>query len=465
MDQSTSDIVIFFGRFHPMVLHLPIGLLFIASVIEVLSRFRRFKRYKPAVGLTLLLGAASAAVTAVLGYMLAQSGEYGEDLLFVHQWSGFAVVVISVMAFLLHQRSQTKTSSKLHKAYILAMCLTVIAVLAAGHFGGSLTHGSEYLTEYMPGTLRTLAGLPPKEQAEIKKITNLNEALVFKDIIYPILDARCTSCHNKSKSKGDLQMQTAEVLMKGGKNGPVFVGGNAQRSEMIKRLHLPENDDKHMPPDGKKQLTEGQVQLLAWWINEGASFDKTVSQLNTNEEMRAVLNTLLDPDVNKTEVQKLLASEVNPADEQALWRLQNEGVRITTLGGDVHWLQASISQSELGDSVMHHLSKVSEQLTWLDLAETSVSDKALSSVSEFKNLTRLYLENTKITDQGLQYLKDMPYLEYVNLYGTQVSDKGIQYLTGLKSLKKLYIWKTQVSKEGAATFQETLPGVEVNYGE
>lgn len=448
-----------------MILHLPIGFLLIAFVLEILSRFKQFARYKPAVGIVLLLGAASVAVTAVLGYMLAQAGGYNKYLLSLHQWMGFSVVIFSLVAYILHRQSQIRSSAVLDKAYISVMSLMAIALMAAGHFGGSLTHGSGYLTQYMPNTLRGLAGLPVKEKKEIKKITNLNEAVVFTDIVYPILDARCISCHNESKSKADLQMHTVKGLIKGGENGPVFIPGNADASEMIKRVHLPENDEKHMPPEGKTQLTDEQVKLLSWWIEEGASFDKKVAEVHVSDEVKAVLNALIAPDADKSEVQKLLASQIRRADDKVLSQLQDEGVRISTLGEDVYWLQASVVKIQPDDSLVNHLSKVSEQITWLDLGETSVTDKELSSFGKFRNLTRLHLENTLVTDEGLRHLKDLSYLEYLNLYGTRVSDKGIQYLTGLKNLKKLYVWQTQVTKEGAALIKQSLPEVDVNHGE
>lgn len=464
MEQGASDIVIFFGRFHPLILHLPIGFLVIAFALEVLSRFERFRAYKPAVGFVLLLGAASAVVAAALGYMLAQAGGYNEDLLAIHQWAGIGVAVAAIAALVLHRQSQSKGSAVLDKAYLSVLSLMVISLTVAGHYGGSLTHGSDYLTQYMPNGLRSIAGLPPRKSKEIKKITNLNEAVVFTDIIYPILDARCTSCHNDSKRKGDLMMHTREALLTGGENGPIFTAGNALESPMIQRIHLPENDEDHMPPEGKSQLTDEQVELLTWWVEEGASFDKTVAQLNVDEEMQAVLNTLVDPNANKTEVEILLASEIPPADAQSLAQLQSAGVQVMPLAAQVHWLQASIVQSHSGDSLMQGLTKVSEQLTWLDLGGTATTDKALSSIAQCKNLTRLHLENTQVTDAGLQHLKEMPYLEYLNLYGTQVSDEGIQQLSSLKNLKKLYVWQTQVTKEGALQLQKALPGLEVNLG-
>jgi hypothetical protein len=113
---------------------------------------------------------------------------------------------------------------------------------------------------------------------------------------------------------------------------------------------------------------------------------------------------------------------------------------------------------------MFFLTKVSEQLTWLNLSGTLYSDQALSFIGEFKNLTRLHLQNSKITGQELKYMKNLPYLEYLNLYGTQVNNEDIQQLSGLKNLRKLYVWQTNVTEQGAMQLQKHLPDLEVNLG-
>ena len=461
---ETPDIVLFFGRFHPLILHLPIGFLALAFLLEILSRFERFRAYRPAVGLTLLLGAASAAVAAILGYMLAQGGGYGEDLLSLHQWLGIGTAVLAIVSFILYQQRNKQVNPVMDKAYVSTLSVMILVLMGAGHFGGSLTHGSDYLTQYMPNTLRKLAGMPAKESKEIKPITNLEEAVVYSDIIYPIFDTRCVSCHNPDKKKGELMMHTAEALLEGGENGPIFVAGDPEKSEMLLRIHLPEEDDDHMPPDGKSQLTDEQVALLTWWVAQGAPFDKTVAEVSVDEETQAVLNTLVDPNANKSEVEVLLASEVAPADEQTVANLQQRGVMIMPLAEKVHWLQVNVPRSASADSLMNELGKASEQITWLDFGNTATTDEALETLPQFKNVTRLHLENTQVTDAGLAFIAKLPYLEYLNLYGTQVTDEGIQQLGSLPNLRKLYLWQTQVTEQGAAQLQEANPQIEVNIG-
>jgi uncharacterized membrane protein len=464
MEQEVSDLIIFFGRFHPFFLHLPIGFLIIGVTLEILSRFKRYSQYKPAVGLVLYLGAASALVAAGLGYMLAQEGGYNEDLLSIHQWSGISLVIFTIVAALLHWQRQRNAAAYIDKVYITMLLLMMVTLTITGHYGGSLTHGTEYLTQYMPNGIRMVAGLDPKKRITIKKITNLEEAEVFNDIIYPILDSRCTSCHNSSKQKGDLMMHTEEALLKGGESGPILIAGNGEESEMIKRILLPENDEEHMPPKGKSQLTEEQIFLLQWWVDEGAPFNKTIAEVKVDEKAQAVLNTLVDPHANKTEVEKLLISKVQPADKQVINQLKEKGVQVSPLAADTYWLQSKISTDQPMDSLIPVLSRVSEQLTWLDLGGTPTTDMDLSHISKFNNLTRLHLENTKISGEGLMHLENLYYLEYLNLYGTPINDKDLQQLAILKNLKKLFVWQTMVTEEGAIQLQKALPGLEVNLG-
>ncbi|MEX2233086.1 MAG: c-type cytochrome domain-containing protein [Cyclobacteriaceae bacterium] len=465
MEQETSDWILFFGRFHPLVLHLPIGFLILAFSLELLSRFDRFSQYKYAVGFVLLAGAVSAVVAAMLGYMLSQEGGYDADLLAAHQWTGIGVAIAALSAYFLRMKSGS--TRVFDKTYLTVMSLMMVFLLVAGHYGGSLTHGSDFLVQYMPDGIRSVAGLSEEQEREVNQITNLQEAEVFDNIIYPILDARCTSCHNKEKRKGELMMQTREGLMKGGENGPVLLPGNAEKSSLVQRIHLPEMDDDHMPPKGKRQLTDEQVELLTWWVNEGAPFEKRVMAMNLNEKILSILNTLVDPDANKTEVEILLASPVKPVDEKTLKALKIRGVVARPVSAEVNWLQANANSAHNHpvDSLMAAFADVSEQLTWLNLGETGATDKILSSIAMFKNLTRLSLEKTKVTDEGLKHLEGLSYLEYLNLYGTNISDKGIQQLAGLKNLRKLYVWQTKVTIAGADSLRRALPALEINLGQ
>lgn len=464
MEERSSDWILFLGRFHPLVLHLPIGFLALAFIMECMSRFRRFHQYRAPVGFVLAVGAASALATTVLGLMLAEGGGYDEDVLSSHQWTGIGVCVFSIMALAFRRLSQKRTSLSADRLYIGTMTAMVITIAVAGHYGGSLTHGSDYLTRYMPDNLRALAGLPEQRHYEKKIITNLDSAVVYADIIDPILYAHCTSCHNESKSKGDLMMHSPEAMLKGGETGQLFIAGDADGSLMMERILLPEDHDDHMPPKGKSQLSDEQIRLLAWWINEGAPFDKRISQVNIPADVQSLLDELVEPGANKSEVEILLTSKASPVSEQTLTQFKMKGVRLEPLSDEIHWLQADVAPYVAADSLLHSFTSISKDLTWLSLAGTSTTDEGLSHLADFTFVTRLHLGNTSITDEGLKHLRSLTYLESLNLYGTNVSDEGLKQLSDLKNLRVLYLWQTRVTNEGVATLQKALPNLKINVG-
>ncbi len=80
---------------------------------------------------------------------------------------------------------------------------------------------------------------------------------VFSAAVLPVFENSCVSCHGPEKSKGDLRVDSFAALSKGGENGPVVVPGKPADSKLMKRLLLPLEDEEHMPPEGKPQLTPG----------------------------------------------------------------------------------------------------------------------------------------------------------------------------------------------------------------
>jgi uncharacterized membrane protein len=84
-----QDLITFIGRFHPLWVHLPIGFLMIAVFFKAYVVLGKKPAMQEAVNFALLLGAISALIAAVLGFMLSQSGGYDGDLLDIHLVAGW----------------------------------------------------------------------------------------------------------------------------------------------------------------------------------------------------------------------------------------------------------------------------------------------------------------------------------------------------------------------------------------
>jgi uncharacterized membrane protein/mono/diheme cytochrome c family protein len=259
----------FIGRFHPLVVHLPIGILLIALLLHALSRKEKYKPLHHAVPLLILFGAFTALFSCITGYLLSGNDDYDETLVSQHMWMGIAVTSVS---FFLYFQFTSKPFS-LYKN-ITAIVL-LIGISITGHLGGSLTHGSDYLS----APLKNIFSSSKEVEYKILPLKNAQEAKVYSDVVKPILQTRCYSCHNENKQKGSLRMDDSLLLMKGGKHGVIIDLKDLSSSELLERIQLPADNEKHMPPKQKLQLTESQVALLHWWISNGASFTHKVKEL------------------------------------------------------------------------------------------------------------------------------------------------------------------------------------------
>ena len=94
----------------------------------------------------------------------------------------------------------------------------------------------------------------------------------YEKQLLPLLKDNCLPCHNKTTTKGGLNMETVELMLKGGDNGPGLVRGDGAKS-LIYQAAAGEWDSE-MPPKNNKvsavPLTGGQLALLKQWLDEGA---------------------------------------------------------------------------------------------------------------------------------------------------------------------------------------------------
>src|SRR6478609_2433134 len=111
----------------------------------------------------------------------------------------------------------------------------------------------------------------PLSVAPLKRNTPVN----FEDEILPFLKQSCLACHNQTKAKADLILETPQTILKGGESGPAVVPGKPQDSLLLdvathsKKPFMPPADNKVNAPN----LTPDQLALLKLWVEQGASGD------------------------------------------------------------------------------------------------------------------------------------------------------------------------------------------------
>src|SRR5882672_2974549 len=147
-----GDLSQFVGRFHPLVVHLPIALLLLAPLLECFGLFRRWSHLRESAGFVLTLASISAFIAVFLGWLLAWSGAYEGKLVTSHMWGGFSLAVAIFLCCLLRLWDI--------RVYRIALVATLALLAWTSDKGGKLTHGESFMTRYVPNSLRSLLHIP-----------------------------------------------------------------------------------------------------------------------------------------------------------------------------------------------------------------------------------------------------------------------------------------------------------------
>ncbi len=298
MRGSQSDFLTFVGRFHPLAVHLPIGLFVLVAVAELASLSPRLRpRIDPALGLVLPLTVVAAFGSFVLGHLLARDGGFAAHTLALHRRLEFVAVLgtaLSLGAWGYQAYAESRSARGLYRLVLFS----TFGVLSIGaHFGGTLSRGDTYLSKYAPGRLTPLLGGGPAPAAapapSAAPSAKAAQPLLFADVVQPILRRRCVECHGPDKVKGKLRLDSLEALNKGGENGPVIEPGDAHKSSLVQRMLLPVTDDDRMPPEGKPGPRPEEIAVIEFWIERGANPKLEVRDLLAPANARSLLEKAL----------------------------------------------------------------------------------------------------------------------------------------------------------------------------
>jgi uncharacterized membrane protein/mono/diheme cytochrome c family protein len=260
------------GRLHPLAVHFPVALLLFTALLE-LGTIKNFNStLRPGIKILLIAGIISSLISAIFGILLSGSAEYGENLI-LHQWLGISTAFSGILVWFLHQRILIKNQTQYIKTYRLALFITALGVIIAGHLGASLTHGDDYLSSTLPWTdnfenTETTSFDINSNNHDQDTLTKAQEKeLNLK--VRAIFAHNCYKCHGDEKVKGELRLDSKDFVFKGGENGEVIVPGKPEESELFRRISLPSNHEDVMPSKGKK-LTANDLAIIEFWIKKGA---------------------------------------------------------------------------------------------------------------------------------------------------------------------------------------------------
>jgi hypothetical protein len=420
-----SDWQQFLGRFHPLAVHLPIGLLVLVPLLEAAGALRPALR--EAAGFVLALALAGCLFALSLGFLLAYgSGEAGTYVT-RHLWGGVVLTIVVLMCLLARPQWYAQGAGY---AYPMLLACMLIALVWTADLGGSLTHGSNYLTQYMPAGMKRMLALGAVPSASF-----------YARHIHPTLDANCASCHGEGQAKGGLRMDSYELLMKGGQDGPVIVAGSSAKSILFQRITLPPDHKQFMPAEGKPPLQSEEIAWIKAWIDQGASPTLTgLAGVTIRDELPAVSSlpvgdySALMPEIQKVEQgqgAKLKQVSANPSDGLILFTVD--------------------AASAFDDAQLAQFQRFAPYIVEAELGRTAVTDASFDTLKQFTHLRALHLEETKITGIGLPRLASLSQLSYLNLSGTQVTAATTASLNSIKSLRHVYLYNTPAQPVPAAS--------------
>jgi uncharacterized membrane protein len=423
------------GRMHPLVLHFPIVILMLAMLMEFFrfnAEFVNEKLYQTFTNYLLVLGVIFSALTVIMGLFLSREPGYEGSTLEWHKWFGVAVVFAG--SGLYFGRNTVKYNAGIAK---VAAVVIVLCLIITGHYGADLTHGEDFV----------FGPILKKEDTKVA----IDKAFVFDDVIQPIFKAKCISCHNPDKLKGGLLLTTAQCILKGGKNGKLFVAGQPAVSLLLQRIHLPEDDKKHMPPTGKTQLTDKELMMLYLWVKSNADIKKKVIDLPATDSLRMLAATVLKPAETEQEVYDFSA-----ADESDIKKLNNNYRVVDELAQESPALAVNIyNKSTYNVKVLEELSPVKKQVVSLDLTKMPVKDADLKTVAQFENLRYINLNFTDVTGSGLKELAALKHLKTLSLAGTALNAGAISNINAIKTLRQLTVWGAGLKQEDIALLQKS----------
>jgi len=472
-EAELPDIVRFIGHFHPVLLHLPIGVFTLIVLQELGAIFgRRDHRVVQPSLFPMFFGAASAIIAVIAGFLLYQGhgSDYGGDPLAErHLWGGLAFSIAAVLTFVV--KAWTVAIAANPAWYRLLLFASVGIMGFASHDGASITHGSDYLTKYAPGPIRRFLGLDTGKAAA-PSAKSAADPVVYADIVAPILERRCVSCHKEGKAKGKFRMDTYDLLVKGGKEGPGIEPGKSAESNILVRIGLPKDDDEHMPPEGKPDIEQAEIAVLKWWIDGGADPKKKLAEFQVPAEIKDALAKLTAAaPATKSEP----AGHAAPAGAAG----PDEALK-TAVAGLAKQFPGAISfesqesplvsftavslRGKLDDETFGKLGPVLPNLVTVDLSATKITDKSVAALEAARKLRQVRLAETGVTDSSIDTLLKLPTLESINFYGTKVTDAGILKLAAMPNLKHLYLWQTAVTPDAIKALKEKLPKCEVITG-
>ena len=432
------------GHLHPVLLHLPIA--FICLLLPLSFVFKKGNDQEQLlISYFLHYTALFATITALLGLLSASSNEYDPEVLLKHKWLSISTAMLSHLLIYLYPISLLKRN-----VWIAAVTATIAVMIVGSHFGGSLTHGEDYLNF-------------DKEEISTKAFKPLSDSTrIYQDLVQTVLINKCLECHNEKKMKGGLNLSTFVSFQRGGKTGAAFTVGDPDQSLFIQRALLNMDDNKHMPPKGKMQLTQEELFLFREWTKRNADTLLRLHQIDIKDTLRAILAKIVE--IKSIANTAKIYSFSKAADEN-IQSLNSPFRRIMPV--DVHSPALVVKfylKEKFSIQLLEECAPIAKQVIEINLSSMPADDAVFKHLPMFENLEKLNLNGTMISGKQLSSLKSNKHLSSIKLANTAVHGKDVETLGTLPSIQSVYLWNSKVSDKKVAALRQKYSSVQWDIG-
>jgi uncharacterized membrane protein len=438
----------FIGRFHPLVVHLPIALILLVPVMELVGRDQRFPYLRASAPFVLILALISGIFASLLGWCLGRTGGFSGPLVTQHMWSGACLITLCWLCWVLHGRG-----GRFEVIYWIALWAAVGAGAWTGYRGGQISLGEDLLTQHLPGALRKLLGVAAGTATD----PTIGGGTTFYGArIQPIFNRNCVTCHSREKRKAGLRLDTYAGIMRGGKRGAIVKAGDLRGSDLFRRITLPSTDDNFMPKGGKPPLSPDQVKLIELWIADGASATAALDSVkgapaDVESSVRAEVTFGA---VDFAEVAKRRA-EVAPTLARLQQRFPNV-LEFESRGSADLVVNALVMGDKFRDDDLAALTPLSKNIVMADFSRTAITDCSAPVLAGMKRLRTLRLMHTRIGDLTVRSLTNLDQLESLSVFDTAVTPAALPALARLPKLQRLYVGQTAITATGSNAVKEKL---------
>jgi hypothetical protein len=442
----------FIGGFHPVVLHLPIGIVIAIVGQSLWKRWRGAESNDDRV--LWFLAALTATLSFGTGYLLVMGGGYQSEHLNWHLWGAAVFTSLCWVGLAAACWNAGRRTGEVIAVGVIA------SVSFTGHYGGLMVHGDPF------------AGAPwLNDPARFATFGEFGEEVnVYGEIVTPILGAKCVACHGPAKQNGRLRLDSFTAIAAGGEHGRVLIPGDVERSTLLSVLRLPLNNHDHMPPPNRPQIADPELIALEYWVSSGGEEDQVFSLANPPAELAVLLEPgyrlLEDPDAVAAREAREAADANRRAENRA--RLSVELVKLPEhmrLGFSFEDLESD--RLHFSPATHRHLLTIDDLESLLSLLQDSVevdfsglpvSENLLRGIAASEQVSEIDFSETDVGNEVFELLAGMPALERLNIFGTRIDASAQIPAGGLANLKQLFVAQTNAD---VAALKTALPHVEI----